>query len=184
MVIALLLGAVSWTFLEYVIHRWMGHDKRFRPNLFAAEHIQHHSRGNYFSPAYMKVLSALVTALILSPIAWYMAGAELGLSFVVGLVCMYLVYEWVHYRDHVHPGYGPYARMIRRHHFYHHFVDPRFNHGVTSPFWDMVFRTYRKPGLIRVPEKLAMRWLVLDESGQLPPHLSSHYELVLQSSRK
>ena len=35
----------------YVIHRWLGHDPRFRPNLLAAEHVRHHGEGNYFAPS-------------------------------------------------------------------------------------------------------------------------------------
>ena len=36
--VAALLGVLSWTFLEYVIHRWMGHDRRFRRTPFGVEH--------------------------------------------------------------------------------------------------------------------------------------------------
>ena len=33
--------------MEYVIHRWLGHDPRFRPNPFAAEHVRHHGQGDF-----------------------------------------------------------------------------------------------------------------------------------------
>lgn len=49
LVCAMLLGAIVWTFLEYVIHRWLGHDSRTRPNPFAAEHVRHHSQADYLS---------------------------------------------------------------------------------------------------------------------------------------
>ena len=178
MIMALLIGALTWTFLEYVIHRWLGHDSRFRPNFFAEEHIRHHSQGNYFAPAWKKLFMAAVTMLLLGPLAWLVAGPYLGLAWAASLVAMYLVYEWFHHCAHTHAGLGPYARYARRHHFYHHFMDPEVNHGVTTPIWDILFGTFRWPVRIRVPEKLAMRWLV-DSSGRVPERFSNSYELVL-----
>jgi hypothetical protein len=70
-----------------------------------------------------------------------------------------------------------YGRWARRHHFSHHFVDARYNHGVTTPIWDMVFGTYRRPVPIKVPAKLTMSWL-LDEGGQLRPEYSGDYFLA------
>ena len=61
MILALVLGVFSWTFLEYVVHRWLGHDSRFRPNFFASEHTRHHSQGNYFAPAVKKIVTAPTT---------------------------------------------------------------------------------------------------------------------------
>ena len=75
-----------------------------------------------------------------------------------------------------------YARWARRHHFSHHFTDARYNHGVTTPLWDLVFRTYRAPDKIHVPRKLAMDWL-LDESGELASRFSADYALKGRSSR-
>ena len=51
-----LLGALTWSFLEYCIHRWLGHDRRFRKNVFAREHIRHHIEGNYFAPTWKKLV--------------------------------------------------------------------------------------------------------------------------------
>jgi sterol desaturase/sphingolipid hydroxylase (fatty acid hydroxylase superfamily) len=175
---ALLLGVIAWTFLEYVIHRWLGHDSRTRPNPFAAEHVRHHSQGNYFAPSWKKALSAvLFTAVLIGP-SIALAGVPAGSSFVAGLIAMYIAYEVVHRRDHTHPGRGSYMQFIRRHHFYHHFTDPRFNHGVTTPFWDWAFGTLRAPGRIRVPPKLAMRWLVDPNTGDVRSEHAKHYELI------
>jgi len=76
----------------------------------------------------------------------------------------------------VRPGVGFYGRWARRHHFYHHFHDPKVNHGVTSPIWDIVFGTYHKPDVIRVPEKLKMVWLC-DETGEVKEPFRAQYEL-------
>ncbi len=42
---------------------------------------------------------------------------------------------------------------MRRHHFHHHFVDGRANHGVTTPLWDFAFGTCQKPTTIKAQAK-------------------------------
>ncbi len=176
-ILALLLGAVGWTLAEYCIHRWFGHDKRLFRNPFGVEHVMHHSRGNYFSPVWKKLAaSVLLTGVLWFPVSWLL-GPYLGPIAVVGFAAAYLYYEAVHRLEHVHEGLGRYGRMMRTHHFYHHFHDPSVNHGVTSPVWDMVFGTFVKPGVVRVPEKLKMPWLCDPETNEVHDHLQGLYEL-------
>lgn len=159
-------GALTWTFLEYVIHRWLGHDKRYRKTPFGYEHVRHHSQGDYFAPTWKKVSAALLVGLSVGTPAAALVGRCAGVSFTAGLLAFYGVYEALHRLEHVFAGIGPYGRWARRHHFTHHFVDARKNHGVTSPLWDLVFGTYRAPGTIRVPSRLCMSWL-RDERGEV-----------------
>jgi sterol desaturase/sphingolipid hydroxylase (fatty acid hydroxylase superfamily) len=177
-VAALVLGALTWSFMEYVIHRWLGHDTRTRPNPFATEHVRHHGEGNYFAPGWKKALAALAVVGLLSGPAIWLAGTSAGLAFVLSFAGTYLGYEAMHRRAHTHAGIGAYGRFARRHHFYHHFTDPRMNHGVTSPVWDWVFGTLRPPGVIRVPERLAMHWLIDPETRAVRPEHAEHYELI------
>lgn len=176
-ILALFFGALTWTFSEYVIHRWLGHDQRFRPNLFAKEHIRHHIEGGYFAPAWKKGLAAVVITALLSGPAVFLLGWTTGFAYVGGFVGFYLFYEILHSREHTHPGLGAYGRWARGHHFYHHFTDARFNHGVTSPIWDHVFRTHRAPGTIRVPERLCMVWLKDEETGDIRHEHAWRFEL-------
>jgi sterol desaturase/sphingolipid hydroxylase (fatty acid hydroxylase superfamily) len=170
-------GAFTWTFLEYVIHRWLGHDGRFRGNPFGVEHVRHHIEGNYFAPTWKKLLVTPVFAGILAVPATLLLGPALGIAYVAGLIGFYGLYELLHRLEHVWEGMGPYGRWARRHHFTHHFVDARYNHGVTTPLWDLVFGTYRKVDVITVPPKLAMRWLTDPATGALRPSLAGAYSL-------
>jgi 4-hydroxysphinganine ceramide fatty acyl 2-hydroxylase len=169
------LGVLTWSFLEYVIHRWVGHDKRFRKSLFGGEHVRHHIEGNYFAPTWKKGIIAVVVAALLSPLAAWALGAGHGLAYVAGLMLSYGAYEVLHRREHTHPGLGAYGRWARRHHFYHHFEDAKVNHGVTSPLWDFVFGTYRRPGVIHVPARLCMSWLREPETGRVRPEHAAAY---------
>lgn len=176
-IVAGALGALTWTLLEYMIHRWMGHDRRFRRTPFGIEHVRHHSEGNYFSPSWKKVIIASVVAAFVSLPAIAIAGPTHGLAYVGGLVVFYTAYEVLHRREHTCAGIGPYGRWARRHHFHHHFVDPHKNHGVTSPLWDLVFGTYEQPTVIPVPRKLSMSWLVDPATGDVHPAFASTYRL-------
>ncbi|MEZ4400627.1 MAG: sterol desaturase family protein [Kofleriaceae bacterium] len=173
--LAVVVGMVAWTFLEYVIHRWLGHHRRFRGNPFGVEHVRHHSEGNYFAPSVKKAGVAAVVAVIAGGPALALGGARGG-AVVAGLLVMYVGYEVLHRREHTHAGIGRYGRWARRHHFHHHFVDPATNHGVTSPLWDLVFGTYRRPAVIPVPRRLCMAWL-LDDAGAVHPRFQDHYRL-------
>ncbi len=177
MIAAAACGVLTWTLLEYLIHRWMGHDRRFRRSPFGVEHVRHHIEGNYFAPTWKKlVIAALVAAALCGP-AIAIAGRAVGGAYVAGLIAFYGVYEWLHRREHTHPGSGPYGRWARRHHFHHHFVDARTNHGVTSPVWDLVFGTYQRPAKIRVPAKLCMAWLLDPSTGDIRAEHAGTYEL-------
>ena len=177
MIVAAALGVATWTLLEYLIHRWMGHDRRFRRSPFGIEHVRHHIEGNYFAPTWKKgIAAALFIGVLIGP-ANAIAGLAHGGAYVLGLVGFYGVYEWLHRREHTHAGIGPYGRWARRHHFHHHFVDGRVNHGVTSPAWDLVFGTYRTPGVIRVPEKLCMVWLRDPATGEIRREHAATYQL-------
>lgn len=179
--LAVILGALTWTLLEYVIHRFLGHHRKLRGNPFGIEHVRHHAEGGYFAPSWKKGLVALIFGVVLGvPSALLVGGV--GIAFVAGLLGWYLLYETLHRLEHVHGGIGPYGRWARRHHFTHHFVDPRSNHGVTTPLWDLVFRTYRRPTTIPVPHKLAMPWLINSATGEVLPVWARTYQLVRKAA--
>jgi sterol desaturase/sphingolipid hydroxylase (fatty acid hydroxylase superfamily) len=173
-----LAGITTWTLLEYGLHRFLGHDRRTFPNPFGTEHTRHHSQGDYFAPAWKKALAAFVAVGALGAVATLVVGPVYGPTWAASLVAMYVLYEVVHLRAHTHAGLGAYGRLLRRHHFHHHFANPRANHGVTTPLWDVVFGTLERPQRIRVPQKLQMRWLVDPQSGEVRAAYQAHYELV------
>ena len=66
---------------------------------------------------------------------------------------------------------------MRLHHFHHHFGHPMANHGVTVPVWDWVFGTFEPAPTVRVPRRMAMRWL-LDDDGEVRPEHRRDYVLA------
>jgi hypothetical protein len=92
-------------------------------------------------------------------------------------MAFYALYEILHRGEHTRAGIGPYGRWARRHHFHHHFVDGRSNHGVTSPVWDFVFGTYQRVGTIPVPRRLCMAWLRDPQTGDVRADQSDTFVL-------
>jgi sterol desaturase/sphingolipid hydroxylase (fatty acid hydroxylase superfamily) len=175
-VLAFLLGAIGWTLMEYVLHRFVFHGASPK-RLGAKEHRRHHAQVDYFAPWWQKAIAALVTTAILLPLLSLVAGVRNGGAATVGFIAMYLLYEVLHRRAHTHAPGGRYGRWLRKNHFAHHFADPRLAQGVTTPFWDMVFGTRLAVDRVRVPRRLAMRWLV-DGQGEILPDYAVDYALV------
>jgi sterol desaturase/sphingolipid hydroxylase (fatty acid hydroxylase superfamily) len=172
---AFLAGAGVWTLVEYALHRSLGH-RGGAKNPFTVEHLAHHADLTYFAPAWKKGLAACAVLGITSPLlVWFFGGV--GMSAAIGFVLMYILYEYIHKRLHTHPPLTRYGRWARRHHLYHHFKRPHFNHGVTTPVWDFAFRTLEVPPRIRVPRRNALAWM-LDERGELRAEFEADFELV------
>ena len=159
--ITALLGSLAWTLTEYLVHRFDGHGfRRLIPS-----HLLHHQ-----DPLNYEVIHTPKSTLLLVIAIWTGLGALAGgwlhaLIFGTAFVLAYRYYEWLHDTLHESEPSNWYGRWARRHHFFHHFHDPRMNHGVTTSLWDVVFGTYHPVSEpIRVPRKLAMPWL-LDSSG-------------------
>ena len=179
---AVLVGVVGWTLAEYLLHRFLGHDRRTWPNPFATEHIRHHSQGDYFAPTSKKALAALAALMLLGPLSAAITDIDTGIAFSCAFVGMYVVYEILHRRAHTHAGIGAYGRFLRRHHFHHHFGNPKSNHGVTSPIWDWVAGTLEPSPRVRVPENLAMVWLINRATRDVYPRFAGSYEIVRKRS--
>ena len=138
-------GLLVWTFLEYVIHRFSFH---FAPNgnigvMFAyLIHGVHHAypedHRRWVMPPTVSVPIALGLyfgfRLVLGPYV-----NPLGSGVAIG----YLVYDLTHYFIHRGPLKSRAGRFLRTHHMQHHYATPERRFGVSTPFWDYVFRTHR-----------------------------------------
>jgi sterol desaturase/sphingolipid hydroxylase (fatty acid hydroxylase superfamily) len=174
----LLLAAVcafSWTFVEYTMHRFAMHELKGKGKA-SREHLRHHA--GIDATAGTSVLSwtgvFVVGAFVHAPVGFLIAGVPGAVVAWSGWVAGYGAYEYLHWASHRFAPSSRYSTWLRRHHFHHHFGAPMKNHGVTTPIWDHVFRTYERPEVINVPRRLAMEWL-LDEHGHVKPEFAEDY---------
>jgi len=152
---AWVLGVAFWTWLEYMVHRFILHGvfpdgprlQHVQHRLFDHLHVKHHERpwdGNHINGTIKDtgpfLFPAFLLALALPP--------QTLLAFLCGLTQAYVVEEWVHYSVHFHHFENRYFRYIRRHHLYHHSQRGReVAFGLTSGAWDVVLDT-------RIPEDM------------------------------
>ncbi len=178
--LAALAGVGVWSFAEYALHNWGGHLPRGKTE-FSREHLTHHARTDYFSPTLRKLKVAVPVVALAFLLAWLAVGAAHAAAFTGGFALFYTLYEVVHRRSHTHAPWEPYGRWIRRHHLHHHFGNPRANHGVTSPIWDLVFRTYERPGVVTIPPRQPLPWC-LDEQGEVRPEYAGEYRVMRRAA--
>lgn len=185
-----ILGSAAWSASEYVLHRFVGHGpkrkvprslvERLTPSgllaEFNREHLAHHADPMYFAPTSRKVLATGVVLPVVTGALAPVIGLRRAASFAAGFALTYGAYEVLHRRVHTHPPKNRYGRWMRRHHLAHHYANPRENHGVTSPAWDVVFRTATPAGRVRIPRKSAPVWMT-DEHGDVRPEHAADYEL-------
>ncbi len=172
----ILSAFLLWTLTEYMIHRFLGHG-RFA-NLIRSEHQKHHRKSTYFSPFWRKALVAIGISSALMLITFPILGMFGALVFSASYGFFYSLYEFVHYRIHVAGRTWGLGLRVRRHHLYHHYVNPKFNHGVTTGIWDRVFSTYQHSGIIPVPKRLATEWLKQDYQENEAKKYGKYFRLV------
>ena len=131
-----LAGVAAWTLLEYLVHRFVFHRHAVGQRL----HRLHHDHPS--DPDAER--SSLSTPLLAFPIGYLLigaAGVEDGSAIFAGLLLGYLAFIAVHYAVHrwpIEPGSRLYPAKLR--HLTHHCLED-CNFGVTTIFWDIVFRT-------------------------------------------
>lgn len=167
LLLALLVGNVG----EYTIHRRLGHRKWPPARLFYQRHTgDHHS---FFTDDHMRWdstrdwrvvlfpawLIGVVLAIVAAPGGWLLAsafGTNAGWLWVIGVTATYLLYELLHFSDHLPPDSLPHrlipglAFMARLHHLHHaraHMAEINFN--LTLPLTDWLMGTLHT----RLPEK-------------------------------
>src|SRR5450755_1995775 len=120
-----LAGVAAWTLLEYLVHRFVFH----RYSVGRRLHRLHHDQPN--NPDAER--SSLSTPLIAFPIGFLLIFAGLLLGYLAFIVVHYAVHCWP-----IEPNSWLYSAKMR--HLTHHRFE-NCNYGVTTIFWDIVFRT-------------------------------------------
>ncbi|MCS7325203.1 MAG: sterol desaturase family protein [Thermoflexales bacterium] len=148
--LAFIFGAVLlWTFLEYVLHRFLFHFKprnRTQWQIIFLFHGVHHYQPHVKTRLVMPPAVSIPMAALFYLLFWVALDVVLGVPFLVapmfaGTVAGYITYDMIHYATHHLPVKGPIMKFLKRHHMEHHFKTPDARFGVTTNFWDQVFRT-------------------------------------------
>ena len=140
------LGVLSWTLLEYIIHRYVFHyepKSRLGKRLHFIIHGVHHdypndSRRLVMPPSVSIPLAVLFWVLFAVIFGRFAPAISAGFGF--GYVC----YDSIHYATHHFAMKRGIGLWLKHYHLRHHYKDDHAGYGVSSPLWDYVFRTTRK----------------------------------------
>lgn len=148
----ILSGLFLWTLVEYTLHRFLFH---FHPKgalgkrLIFLFHGIHHYQPQCKTRLVMPPAASLPMALILYGLLYVILGLLFGRPqwvnpLTVGLLIGYLFYDLTHYATHHFAMHSGVWRFLKRYHMKHHFKSPNMRYGVSSPLWDVVFKTMPK----------------------------------------
>lgn len=128
-------GLILWTLLEYILHRFVLH--HVEP--FKAIHEKHHDSPSALiaTSTYVGALSILLTVFL--PFL-FVFGIIPAISLTSGVVLGYFVYGIWHYGCHAWKITNRIFFGSKKNHAIHHAYYKKY-YGVTTQFWDMIFRT-------------------------------------------
>jgi len=138
------LGLFVWTFVEYIMHRFLFHYMPDKPWALRLHFIFHGVHHDYPSDAKRLVLPPSVS-IPLATAFYFLFNAILPANYVFGFfpvfILCYLFYDISHYTIHHFNFKGNIWKKIKQHHMLHHYQDPDKGYGVSSPLWDKIFRS-------------------------------------------
>jgi len=140
-----LLGFISFTFVEYLVHRYVYHlsthteaRKRFQYNAHGVHHEFPKDKDRLAMPPLLSITVATILLLL-----FRLVMGDLTFAFLPGFLVGYAFYLAVHYMVHIFQPPKNFLRALWVNHSVHHYKDGDIVFGVSSPLWDYVFGTMR-----------------------------------------
>ena len=141
-----LLGIISFTWVEYIVHRYVFHMRTYttvRQRMQYFIHGVHHEfpkdKERLAMPPLVSVTIATVLLLLFRAIL-----GDFAFSFLPGFVVGYSSYLSIHYMIHVYQPPKNFFKALWINHGIHHYKNGDEVFGVSSPLWDYVYGTMKK----------------------------------------
>jgi dihydroceramide fatty acyl 2-hydroxylase len=141
-------GVLTWTLLEYVLHRWVFHWMKDTPTgrrIHFLLHGVHHDYPSDKDRLVMPLGFSIPLGIMVYAIIYFAIGQLYGEAVYAGMIVGYLMYDGTHYAVHHFRQTTRVGKFVKRHHMLHHHVDNEGGFGVSTPLWDVVFGTMPRP---------------------------------------
>lgn len=136
-------GFLLFTLAEYLMHRYLFHmkeDTEQKKKLVYTMHGVHHHYPKDKDRLAMPIPASVVLAYLFY-LLFKLPLGDLVYGFLPGFYMGYASYLWVHYMVHAFQPPKNFFKILWVHHGIHHYKQPERAFGVSSPLWDVVFRT-------------------------------------------
>jgi sterol desaturase/sphingolipid hydroxylase (fatty acid hydroxylase superfamily) len=144
--LVLFAGIISFTFVEYMMHKYFFHMERDTPakdKLQYSVHGVHHDypkdKDRLAMPPFVSAFYSLVFYLVFK----FIMGSYV-LYFLPGFLIGYSAYLGVHYIVHAYQPPKNFLKVLWVNHAIHHYKNPDVAFGVSSPLWDYILGTMPK----------------------------------------
>ncbi len=140
-------GFLTWTFMEYIVHRFLYHTEVDSDDFLQFQMSMHGNHHHYPKDperlAMPPIPGLIIAALLLG--LFYLIMGTYAFAFFPGFIIAYDAYITLHYYQHrvKSPKYKPW-KALWRHHKAHHYSNPYAAFGVSTRLWDWVFGTMPK----------------------------------------
>lgn len=132
-------GWVAWTLIEYCMHRWSfhatGQSKSQQKDTFNHHHHHTHPDSMIFNNLHRSI--SIVT--ILGGV-FTIFGGPLWLCYPAGLIAGFSGYMLIHWFLHQPIAIRVFPMLVKQH-VWHHCRYPNKCYGITSTFWDRLFKS-------------------------------------------
>lgn len=145
------VGWMTWTFMEYILHRtffhWVPNDTwgaRMHFMVHGVHHEWHRDPYRLVMPPSVSLLLGVLFFGVFYGLFWQLSSPGLFYPFYAGFLMGYMFYDVSHYAIHHLKWKNKTFQALKKHHLLHHHSP---NHkerkfGVSTTLWDHVFRTY------------------------------------------
>lgn len=144
LILFFMLGTFCWTFVEYILHRYVFHYNPKTPlgeRLVFIFHGIHHSYPRDPKRLVMPPSVSIPLAAIFYFLFYTIFPNNFEMPFFAGFVVGYLIYDITHYAIHHFAIKNKIFLKIKSHHMKHHYQNENSGFGVSFPLWDWVFGT-------------------------------------------
>ncbi len=155
-VAALAAAIILFPLLEYVVHRFILHNRALYKSPLTADvwkriHYDHHQDPNRLDVLFGSPSNTLVAVFAPAlPVGWLIGGWSAALAASAMALVLFAFYEFCHCVQHL--NYTPksaWLRRIKKHHMAHHFHNETGNFGITSNLVDRLVGTLYEDGASR-----------------------------------
>lgn len=136
-------GLFTFTLVEYLIHRYTFHMEANNPTKERLQYVLHGSHHDFPKDKTRLAMPPFVSLALagLFFLLYRLLLGQYGIPFTAGFVAGYATYLCVHYSVHAFPPPKNFLKYLWIHHALHHYQQPDAAYGVSSPLWDLFFKT-------------------------------------------
>jgi len=137
------LGMVSWTFTEYLIHRFLFHGHEDPEKMNRMSYLIHGTHHNFPRDKERLLMPPVPSLMIMTSffLVVYVMMSDYTWAFFPGFIFGYLLYGSLHYAIHAYAPPFSWMKPLWRNHHLHHYKNVEKGFGVTTTLWDRLFGT-------------------------------------------